>query len=285
VQGRFTGVDPMNFGVAVINPQNWNRYIYALNNPISVMDKNGKWPSPIHDLIVDMAFPGLSLAERENIKRGSLSVDQVLKVPITLLPQNANQHAMSRSGQTQAKAIASAADFVADNVAMAQSYADIGSSVHPNAHYFFGRSAHTLMDGTSPAHMPYQMYEGPSTTYGLSPALDVVFAGIWLLGNIEHAGSEEEISYQHLTSAANVLRLHYRRVFGDHHYIKALNGQRTSPVLHGATFHGPEFGGVTAKVGNLGEITVHADGRQSYDGPLEPINNPMKPRRGRWLHQ
>jgi RHS repeat-associated protein len=39
--GRFGTIDPLNAG-AVTNPQRWNRYAYALNNPLAVIDPDGR---------------------------------------------------------------------------------------------------------------------------------------------------------------------------------------------------------------------------------------------------
>jgi RHS repeat-associated protein len=45
--GRFTIVDPvMNQENALLNPQRWNRYVYALNNPFGNIDPNGREPVP-----------------------------------------------------------------------------------------------------------------------------------------------------------------------------------------------------------------------------------------------
>ena len=43
--GRFTPVDPSRQSVDSENPQTWNRYAYALNNPLAYVDRNGLWPS------------------------------------------------------------------------------------------------------------------------------------------------------------------------------------------------------------------------------------------------
>src|SRR5438093_1005825 len=43
-QGRFTSADPSNLSVDWSVPQSWNRYAYALNNPLAYVDKNGLWP-------------------------------------------------------------------------------------------------------------------------------------------------------------------------------------------------------------------------------------------------
>ena len=47
--GRFTSVDPGNAGAAPTDPQSWNGYSYALNNPLRYTDPFGQWPSPAYD--------------------------------------------------------------------------------------------------------------------------------------------------------------------------------------------------------------------------------------------
>lgn len=39
--GRFTSVDPMHVGAAMTDPQQWNRYAYARNNPLAYVDPTG----------------------------------------------------------------------------------------------------------------------------------------------------------------------------------------------------------------------------------------------------
>ena len=40
--GRFMAVDPSSSSVSLGNPQSWNRYAYASNNPIVMVDPNGQ---------------------------------------------------------------------------------------------------------------------------------------------------------------------------------------------------------------------------------------------------
>ena len=40
-QGRFLSVDPENAGAKLKNPQSWNAYAYALNNPLRYVDPDG----------------------------------------------------------------------------------------------------------------------------------------------------------------------------------------------------------------------------------------------------
>jgi RHS repeat-associated protein len=41
--GRFTTVDPvLNIGAALADPQRWNRYAYAMNNPLRYVDPDGR---------------------------------------------------------------------------------------------------------------------------------------------------------------------------------------------------------------------------------------------------
>ena len=41
--GRFTSPDPLLSSAALLNPQTWNRYPYALNNPLRIVDPTGLW--------------------------------------------------------------------------------------------------------------------------------------------------------------------------------------------------------------------------------------------------
>ncbi|MEK6303638.1 MAG: RHS repeat-associated core domain-containing protein, partial [Acidobacteriota bacterium] len=41
-QGRFTSVDPENAAAALTDPQSWNGYVYARNNPLFFVDPNGE---------------------------------------------------------------------------------------------------------------------------------------------------------------------------------------------------------------------------------------------------
>lgn len=47
--GRFISPDPLNASATLENPQSWNRYAYALNNPIRITDPEGLYPSPYYN--------------------------------------------------------------------------------------------------------------------------------------------------------------------------------------------------------------------------------------------
>jgi RHS repeat-associated protein len=55
--GRFMTPDPSRLSVFFTNPQTWNRYSYVYNNPLRLTDGNGKWPTDIHNQIIDNSFP------------------------------------------------------------------------------------------------------------------------------------------------------------------------------------------------------------------------------------
>src|SRR6267378_695615 len=75
--GRFMSVDPSSVSINKFNPQSWNRYSYTYNNPLKYVDQNGKWPTEIHNQIIDRAFPGLSQAQRQVLKDASAHVDRL----------------------------------------------------------------------------------------------------------------------------------------------------------------------------------------------------------------
>ena len=47
MQGRFTSPDPLMASAYVENPQSWNRYSYALNNPLRYIDPDGMKSEPV----------------------------------------------------------------------------------------------------------------------------------------------------------------------------------------------------------------------------------------------
>ncbi|MFN0166383.1 MAG: RHS repeat domain-containing protein [Bryobacteraceae bacterium] len=57
-QGRFTSVDPAMESADSSNPQSWNRYTYALNNPLRYTDPDGRVPV---ETFLDLASLGKSV--------------------------------------------------------------------------------------------------------------------------------------------------------------------------------------------------------------------------------
>lgn len=43
--GRFTAVDPESASASLFDPQRWNEYSYAINNPYKFVDPNGESPT------------------------------------------------------------------------------------------------------------------------------------------------------------------------------------------------------------------------------------------------
>ena len=67
--GRFMTADPTRLSQFNDDPQTWNMYSYAHNNPLEYVDRNGKWPTSVHNRIIDLAFPNLTAEQRLILKR------------------------------------------------------------------------------------------------------------------------------------------------------------------------------------------------------------------------
>jgi RHS repeat-associated protein len=111
--GRFTGVDPSQASVKLSDPQSWNRYTYAMNNPLEYLDTNGKWPTRIHDWIVDHALPKLSGHERGIIKAASKAVDYAKG---TMSNENAYKHGLRKSDETLEQAADKSDKWIKDHI-------------------------------------------------------------------------------------------------------------------------------------------------------------------------
>lgn len=79
--GRFMAVDPAAESINLSNPQSWNRYIYALNNPLRYVDPNGQTVDEAGkplleegkkaDYLSDEEKADLETAETDEIDRGT----------------------------------------------------------------------------------------------------------------------------------------------------------------------------------------------------------------------
>ena len=148
--GRFMSVDPSSKSINKLNPQSWNRYTYTLNNPLRFIDDNGKWPKEIHERIIDSAFPGLSVQQRNELKRTSANVD------LGQTKAHNHEHAMKSPGENPAAANR-AIDQNIQNHEQAAQHAQGSTPEHANqinngAMDEFGQALHTVTDRTSPAH-------------------------------------------------------------------------------------------------------------------------------------
>lgn len=160
--GRFTSPDPSNAGARIRNPQSWNMYGYGLNNPLRFVDPTGLWPTPIHNAIIDRAFPGLSPASRDVLKRVSAHQDRLIPGQSR---RGAYQHAMRSPNQTPEQAKARMEQFLSQRKESAQilqsGYVPPVGATDPNllAIEVFGELLHAVTDETSPAHEGFQPWD------------------------------------------------------------------------------------------------------------------------------
>jgi RHS repeat-associated protein len=205
--GRFLSPDPSNLSVDFWLPQTWNRYTYGLNNPLTMVDKNGLWPSPIHFQMNDSSFPGMSKQDIGILDKATWNMDWA---PGQQDPRNAPQHGMqdgsgnvAGSPETmQEDARQQADDFISKQVATAQqAQADWEAQGHtgiaPAALTAFGNALHTVQDRTSPAHQGEQPWSGN--------AKDVP----------GHLWREKWPSNDQWTAGKNASRALFHRTFGD----------------------------------------------------------------------
>ncbi|HEY2460487.1 MAG TPA: RHS repeat-associated core domain-containing protein [Candidatus Acidoferrum sp.] len=148
--GRFMSVDPSRNSINPINPQSWNRYLYVLNNTLANVDRNGLWPTYIHDEIYEAVFGGtLTPQQIKLIEKVSANQDAILKGGQD--PKNSNQHAQCAPGQSMTACTKGIADHITVNLAKAKAVGDV-QGLSKLALTYFATAAHTLTDMGSPSH-------------------------------------------------------------------------------------------------------------------------------------
>ena len=200
--GRFMMADPSRLSVFFNNPQSWNRYSYVYNSPLRLTDNNGKWPTNIHNQIIDKSFPNLTDAQRQILKDVSAQQDSILG------GGQANslsfEHAMRGPGQTVEQAQGQFNDFVASSETSAQTAEwtfwlkdiDNAGSMSDEALARFGEALHAVVDSTSPAHVGFQEWN------------------VWnFWGDWKHHNAESKITPQQMNNAINAARNAFNSTF------------------------------------------------------------------------
>ena len=165
--GRFSSPDPaQRWREAVPDPQKWNRYAYALNNPLRYADADGRWPSKVvnlHQRAIDVALDFLPEHDRTVLKWQQQYADE----PANQVTEASYKHAMAGNDathrQTPEQARQLANDYIRAELERAQLLESLG--VHSAALEHVGNVIHLLQDATSPAHERFQSWDG--TTFDL----------------------------------------------------------------------------------------------------------------------
>jgi len=171
--GRFSTTDPSRRSILAANPQTWHRYNYCYNNPLALVDDNGKWPTWVHNRLIDRAFPGLSKTRRQMIKDGSKSVDTARdKAPYfirTRNPENAHEHSSLQEGVSLEDGKQRTDGYIRSKLNEAQgkqlSWERNGGWFSNAALFNFGEASHPQEDLSSPAHGPFGVYGVPRYSY------------------------------------------------------------------------------------------------------------------------
>jgi RHS repeat-associated protein len=176
VQGRFTSADPSGISINPTNPQTWNKYLYALNNPLTYVDKNGLWPTSVHDDILNSIFSGV-LSARQVKLLSSVSWGQDNPFGARQDPANSNWHFQCTPAQSPDGCAAGIASYVGGNIDHARALGDNFGLVD-EALTYFGVAAHALADAGSPYHVSD---DGSPTTWN----------GVFGAGGLHHVIGEQ----------------------------------------------------------------------------------------------
>lgn len=146
---RFSTTDPSTRSVDLTVPGSLNRYNYALNNPLVYVDPNGQWWTSIHEIILSVAFPGLSSSQLNVLKQANHHMDFKEGGQ---KPENSHRHAMCAPAQP----MTACAQMIAAEVETHQSNAQNaleGGKLTRTALWNFGLGAHVLADMGSDQHL------------------------------------------------------------------------------------------------------------------------------------
>jgi len=167
---RFGSVDPSAMSISLLNPQSWNRYSYAANNPVRYLDPDGKHNAEGHNTITDEALKDeMSEEAVEDVKEGTLGVDDEKGSITSTKAESTNKHGMAGkksdgTWQTPEEAAAGTAEYVGAKVQTAAEKALNGDI--EGARKDMGAATHAVQDQIADSHIGGQRWEGLGTDLG-----------------------------------------------------------------------------------------------------------------------
>jgi len=205
-------------GGGVFVSGNLGLYSYGRNNPLALVDPDGKWPTHIHEQIIDRAFPGLSTAQRQILKDQSQYVD---RVPGGQTAGRNYDHAMKRDWENSASAKRNIDSQIRTQELEAKrtqgEVAETVNQIKPEALKQLGTPLHAITDRTSPTHTDEK--GNPKSWPGIpTNSVDA-------LREMMHVAGERNITPEQMNAAVRAAQDSFGRTFGD----KALREAKEPP--------------------------------------------------------
>jgi RHS repeat-associated protein len=173
--GRFMAVDPSAESIVLSDPQSWNRYAYAANNPLRYVDPDGTHNEEGHTTLTNEALGGgcectpATPTAGEQVLAANLGQDTFWSSIADTSAEGANQHGMAGRNddgtwQTGEEAQAGTAAFIDGQVGEAATLALSGDIVGARAAE--GRAGHAAQDSSADSHVGGQRWKGLRTPPG-----------------------------------------------------------------------------------------------------------------------
>ncbi len=161
-QGRFTSADTV-ITAEPSNPQSWNKYAYAFNRPLILVDPDGRWPTAFHHTLIENLFSGLGERAVRLLQNASDWVDSAGNQGTPESYMHGMSDGDARQTVEQARHLTTAyvdAELRASVDAQIAFEKGGGKGFADATLTRFGHALHTVTDMTSPQHVGFQPWYG-----------------------------------------------------------------------------------------------------------------------------